>query len=257
MTVDEINSALCTIRCIPKGKLPALVTYLIGQWANNLTPTPPANPPFIAWTPTDQVLQWVDGSGTHNGDYPTFLATADLTTITDIIDFDPDTYRIVTFIARYVTSLQYVTLQEGFALTSCEVTGCTGIVNLFINNSYTLNSLIGLTDCHSLLSFDCSNHLLTSIDFSGSPLVTTIFCGNGSVLTNANIFSSPAIVNFLTGSSKFTTAQVNAFLIYLDSTGNVNGNCDLSNMNPPAPPSGAGAAAKASLILKSWIVTTD
>lgn len=43
MTVDEINSALCTFRCLPRGLLPSLQSSLITTWGNNLNPTPPLN----------------------------------------------------------------------------------------------------------------------------------------------------------------------------------------------------------------------
>lgn len=32
MTVDEIAAAVCTIKCVPKGKLNAVITWILSQW---------------------------------------------------------------------------------------------------------------------------------------------------------------------------------------------------------------------------------
>lgn len=41
MTVDEIAAALCTIRCLPKGKLPSLISWMLDEWGDNLSTIDP------------------------------------------------------------------------------------------------------------------------------------------------------------------------------------------------------------------------
>lgn len=57
----------------------------------------------------------------------------------------------------------------------------------------------------------------------------------------------------------FTSAEVNAVLIYIDTlfTDNLGGTLLLQSTAGTNPPTGAGATAKTSLIAKNWIVGTD
>lgn len=91
--------------------------------------------------------------------------------------------------------------------------------------------------------------------------LTAIRLGRTPTAVDLNLALVPNLVTYTHNAAGLTTARVNAILQQLDANGKTNGNLQLSQylagFYPAAAPSGAGAAAKASLQGKGWVVTTD
>lgn len=81
-------------------------------------------------------------------------------------------------------------------------------------------------------------------------------------LSSVNWASRPSCTNIQLQQIGYTTAEVNAVLVNVDSAATSNGTLQLVQYRlapaiAAAPPSGAGATAKAALIARGWTVTTD
>lgn len=124
-------------------------------------------------------------------------------------------------------------------------------------NGLGLTSIVGLHQFPLLNNFDCGGCSLTDLDVSLNPLLTLFVVTVNAGITAVNVATNPALMTVQMGFCSLTQDAVNAILIALDGFGTLNGTVTLNNQTPPAPPSGAGIAAAASLVGKGWAVTTD
>ena len=62
------------------------------------------------------------------------------------------------------------------ALTSLDVTGCTGLKFLFCECNSNLTSITGLTDCTALDWFGCDYCAFTSLDMTFCPGISSLYC---------------------------------------------------------------------------------
>jgi hypothetical protein len=96
----------------------------------------------------------------------------------------------------------------------------------------------------------------TDINIAQNPLLEILVAYSNS-FTSVDISNNPLLTDVQLDVNQLTVSAVNNILIQLDNNGLLNGNCALHNQTPAAPPSGAGATAKANLIGKGWTVNTN
>ncbi len=72
------------------------------------------------------------------------------------------------------------------ALTSLDVSGCTGLVNLFCECNSNLTTITGLSDCTALDWFGCDYCAITSLDMTFCPGISSLYCNNNQ-LTSLNV----------------------------------------------------------------------
>lgn len=233
MTVDEIISALCTIRCIPKGKLPTLVSYLLCQWANNLAPAG-------CGTPSDVIQISGAGNGDVNGIYVRNPINLNIYDSKD----DPQAsivfsagnatiyYGLAGFERYYSTTEDFpctwtlgldgtlpvptgqwlssppvawapanepVTWQDsggahiGDLATFLATANFPSVNSLVFGATGNLTSLTGLKYLPSLLNLDCSTNALTSLDCTNCLALTTLNCSSNASLTTLTLTGCAAL----------------------------------------------------------------
>jgi hypothetical protein len=108
--------------------------------------------------------------------------------------------------------------------------------------------------------FDVSSSFgFTTLNASGLPVLTQLYFLHCTALTSIDI-SGSLLISALNGSDcALPTSQVNAILVQMQGSGVplASMNIDLSGQTPPAPPSGAGAAAKTAINLAGGTCVTD
>lgn len=146
-----------------------------------------------------------------------------------------------------------------------EVTLINSISQNIVLSSPVLNTLNFPKLAFLMGDVDANNAALTSLNF---PALRTLDNGvldftNCSLLTDiTSLFGLTLVKNLSTIqiNNALTTAAVNAFLVAMAanlSVASTGSTIDLSNQSPPAPPSGAGAAAKTTLQGYGLTVLTD
>ena len=80
------------------------------------------------------------------------------------------------------------------ALTSLDVTGCTGLDFLFCEVNSSLSSISGLTSCTALRFFGCDYCAFTSLDMTFCPGLESLYCYNNQ-LTSLNVTGLTALLN--------------------------------------------------------------
>ena len=80
------------------------------------------------------------------------------------------------------------------ALTSLDVTGCTGLVNLFCECNSNLTTITGLSDCTALEWFGCDYCAITSLDMTFCPGISSLYC-NDNQLTSLNVSGLTELIN--------------------------------------------------------------
>ena len=138
-------------------------------------------------------------------------------------------------------------------LTSLNVSGCASLLYLTCNNN--LITALDLSTCVTLTELNCYTNQITSLDVSACAPLTDCYC-DGNPITSLTIGSITHLRFFDASNCDLNVTDVNATLIQLDSTVVINGLTDTSG-GTSAAPTGAGAAAKASLILSGWSVLTN
>ena len=80
------------------------------------------------------------------------------------------------------------------ALTSLDVTGCTGLNLLHCEVNSNLSTIDGLTDCTALAWFGCDYCAFTSLDVTFCPGLKSFYCYNNQ-LTSLNVTGLTSLVN--------------------------------------------------------------
>jgi hypothetical protein len=138
------------------------------------------------------------------------------------------------------------------------------VVVLYFSDAL-LSSFTNLSALPNLAALSCSGSFaLTQIDISYCLKLTTLAaptCGLTSVsgLQTCPLLNNVDVSGDGTGISKLPVSVVNYILQTLLAGGLTGGACFTFSQTPPAPPSGAGAAAKAALLAEvpAWNVVTD
>jgi hypothetical protein len=167
--------------------------------------------PAVVWSPGNNFVQWTDGSGVYSTDYPTFVATVDLLTLSSInLTFSAVTH----FEAHHcplLTSIQansgigplvsldvsdsaaLVILGASFTgLSNLNVTGCTALSSLTCTDNHSL-TILDLSTCSALTSLNCNACSLTYLDLSGLSALTSVIC-YGNFLTGLIVMGCVALV---------------------------------------------------------------
>jgi hypothetical protein len=123
----------------------------------------------------------------------------------------------------------------------------------YSNNAITA---LDVSNLPALQQLTANNNQLSTINVSGNPQLAVVSVTQ-NLLTTVNVTGLTLLSFVAVSNNNLPTSQINNLLIVCDATGLANGSFDSTGQTPAAPPSGAGAAAKANLIIKGWSVFTD
>lgn len=137
--------------CIPNGMQRAVIISLLCEWAIN-----PAC--RVSWTPETSVASWIDASGVHGGDLNTFIATADVETITS---FDI----------------------SGTGIDSFSGLECMPLLNTLRINNNQLTGILDLSVCPLLSSVQCGFNQLSGVIITGLNNLTLLDASNNIIPT--------------------------------------------------------------------------
>lgn len=192
-----MEAARC-FRCIPRGLANSVIIHLLEEWANNPTG------PQVFWEPPSAVSAWIDGSGPHVGDLPTFLASADLPTVGSIQLIGVGLTTIGNL--NLLPNLTNLEVNGNAGLTELDLTGCAALSTVFCQNcgltSLTLDGCITVTtlncsnnqiasldvsDCTVMDNLNCSSNLITSLDCTGLAVMSVINCSFNLALSTLTL----------------------------------------------------------------------
>lgn len=143
------------------------------------------------------------------------------------------------------------------SLTSVNLTGCTSLQQLRLDDSDFsggIPNLTGLTNLY-LIDFDQCN-ISGIVDLTGLSLLESLDFGGNTTLTSI-IISDAQPINFLNAlDCDLTETAVDDILVVLDGNG-VTGGTSYLNGGTNAVPSATGLAALASLEANSWIISVN
>ena len=191
---------------------------------------------LFSWEPASAVITWTDKNGSFGPvNRPTFYAVADQATVSSVF-LNSTGITSISNMDR-LPALAAFTTKSNPALKSLDATGCQALTSLKASSNSTLSQLI-VDNCPllALLAFNATQ--VASVEIGRCPLLLSL-SGSGCPLS---------------------VLQVNAFLAQLAAFGLSGGAVLLNLLSPHTPPSVGppdGIAAKATLISRSWTVTTD
>lgn len=139
------------------------------------------------------------------------------------------------------------------SLKSVNLTGCTALENLRLDDSDFSAGIPNLTGLTSLQYLDLDQCGITgNVDLSTLPALTGFDLSGNTGLTSVTVFEQQ-LNDVAISNAALTEESVNDILMWLDGSGVINGYVDLSG-GTNAVPTGNGAAAKNNLINKGWNV---
>ena len=184
-----------------------------------------------------------------------------LQNLTNLQDFRADWNSLTSLNLSGLTNLTYVDISdceipgtEGeHSLTSVNVTGCTALEELRMDDSNFSAGIPNLTGLTSLDWIDMDQCGITgNVDLSMLPALNGFDLNGNTGLTSVTIFEQ-VLSNVNISDCALTEASVNDILGWLDGGGVENGFVDLSG-GTNSHPTGDGATAKENLIGKGWEV---
>lgn len=229
---QSLLKASACYRCIPKSFRREVQIYLWCKIAGVGI--------GVIWTPSSQIVGWTDKSGPHGlspgQDLYYFKSHADLPTVT-----------LLTF--------------NGSGL----MTSITGLDSLPALNQLFCNNMaltyINLSGCKNLSTLWCQNNFISALDVSPCVVLSDLQCYNNS-LTSLNIGTSSSFVSvdahtnaLPAGPNGVNQLLVNLATYCLGNNGNVDSTVGTNSPPTVGPPN--GLAAKASLTLNGWTVSTN
>lgn len=113
------------------------------------------------------------------------------------------------------------------------------------------------TDPTLLGKIDAGDEQIIAIDGLSVVLNVTVLNLNDNAIAILDISGNSALQGINISNNVLPASEINAALIALDGFGSLGGTFNSAGQTPPAPPSGAGAAAALSLQGKGWTVVTD
>ena len=210
--------------------------------------------PRLAYTPNTQVLSYVANSNYYTD-----------STLVNFQDVDPDLVtRIDIFKSdNRITSLSNLETYENLtaltisdqSLTELYVTHSHKLVSLQCNSNAVLTTL-SLSSSVTLVSLTCTgNSALTNLNLSHCHALQTLDCRYNN-LSSLNISGSTILTNVTANNNTLTQTAVNSVLSYLDSYGMISGSVRLDG-NFNSPPEGNGETNVTNLQNKGWIVLVN
>jgi hypothetical protein len=146
------------------------------------------------------------------------------------------------------------------SLTQVNVSGCTSLESLRVDDSDFSAGFIDLTGLDSLIYFDADQSGITgSLDLSGLPALTGFDLNGNTGLTSVTISSSQQLGfsnSVYLYDCALTETAVDDILVALSGNGQTGGYVDLSG-GTNATPSATGLAARAALEANNWTVTVN
>lgn len=228
--------------------------------------------PFVEWLPHTEMATWNDSGGDGQvGDYTTFLANADLNTLSNL---NLSSTAITGLVCNNLPELILLDTQSCPGLTDLDVTGCTNIVFLICNYSAITPTITGIQTCISLHTLLAPYNSLTSLNLSGLNALTAVDCGhnsltsllvtgcdrlfdlfcyynqltsldistctniqqflcNNNLITSLNVSGCARIVSIICSYNSMLAAAVDTVLCDVDASAFTGGSLDITNNNPP------------------------
>lgn len=143
------------------------------------------------------------------------------------------------------------------SLTTVNLTGCTALEQLRLDDSEFSGGIPNLSGLTSLILVDFDQSNISGIlDFSGFPVITDIDVFGNAGITSVIISSAQPITYFTAENCGLTETAVDDILVALDDNGEASGAVYLDG-GTNAIPSATGLAAKTNLEGKGWTVNVN
>jgi hypothetical protein len=191
-----------------------------------------------------------------------------LQNLNNLQSFDADWNSLVSIDLSGLQNLTYVDISDcedpvssANSLTTVNVSGCTALENLRMDDSNFSAGLPSLAGLNSLLYLDADQCEITGeVDLSGLPSLNGVDLESNTGLTSVVITSSQPLGDNGEGIylhyCSLTEESVDAILVALSTNGILNGYIDLAG-GSNAPPSVTGLAAKSVLEGNGWTVEVN
>jgi hypothetical protein len=212
-----------------------------------------------------------------------FIATTPFIANNSLVSIDklPSTLQVLSISTQSTfTTLNYVALPnlQTFSISQCstfnqlfDISSFTNVTLFYFQSNTAFDQVIdflGLTSYSdatidispltSCLTFGLNNNpQITNLDTSSLGVFTYFNAKDCSALATMDFTGMNNCINADLRNCALDSSMIDECLVKLDGFGNNNGTLKLEGQTPSAPPSGAGATAKANLIGKGWTVTTD
>jgi hypothetical protein len=186
-----------------------------------------------------------------------------LQNLPNLINFYADYNGLQSVNLSGLTNLRFVDISDNNipgsgtnSLTSVNLSGSTAIEELNLDDSDFSAGIPNLSGLTSLQYFDMVQCSITgNVDVSILPALTGFDLGGNTGLTSVTIFEQ--VLNDVSlGGTALTEESVNDILQWLDGSGVINGNVNLSD-GTSATPTGTGLTAYNNLIGKGWDVNVN
>lgn len=192
-------------------------------------------------------------------------AITGLQNLPNLGSFDADFTSLETVDFSGLTNLTYVDISDTYingtegenALTSFNITGCTALEELYVDDSdFSEGGFPSLTSLTNLQRIDADQSSITTpVNLANSPNLTYVDFGGNTGLTSLTI-GEQQISYFNASNCALTETAVNNILIALDENGIENGEVYLDS-GTNSHPTGDGAGARIQLVQKGWTVETN
>lgn len=265
------------------------------------SPIPGGDVPLY-YTPTSSAATWSDQNGSHTGDLPTFLSTADTASVTSLTMsyyYGPG-FVVVPIthsnIGDQLTTLTAVNINNGYGggFATLVTSGSSTYRNTRLQ---TLNIFGGLTSSLTptlidvsyntgLLRFVAQYTTITSLDFTNNSLLRQITASNlwtsapytpvctsligvnnkpalislavnNNALSSVDVSGSILLTNVNLNTNTLSQSAVDAVLAALNINGASNGSVNLAGTGNAAPTGGGANADLVALQGRGWTVTTN
>ena len=158
------------------------------------------------------------------------------------------------------TTLTYVDYSDNANLTGLDVSDLASLTDLYFGEC-SVSGVYDISDCVSLTDMECNQNVgITAITFPVAPVLTYLSCFFCDFNNEDLDLSACSLLTSLNcNTNAISILGVNTILTNLVTFGLDGGTANLSLQNPPAAPSGAGAAAVITLTgyPNPWTILTD
>jgi Leucine-rich repeat (LRR) protein len=199
-------------------------------------------------------------------DYSTLVSITGLQNLANLQEFRADYNSLVSVDFSGMANLILIDISdcddivtEAKSLTSVNVSGCTSLESLYLDDSDFSAGTPDLTGLNNLRFIDLDDCNITSIDLSMLPSLQGFDLSNNYDITNVIISRTQPLgdgENVDVDDGALTQSAVDAILVALSTNGVSNGYVDL-RYGTNAIPSSTGLAAKATLEDNGWEVLVN
>ena len=198
--------------------------------------------------------------------YSTLVSITNLQTLANLQEFRADYNSLVSVDFSGMINLTHIDISDcddidtgDKSLTSVNVSGCTSLEYLYLDDSDFSAGAPDLTGLNNLLYIDLDDCNITSIDLSMLPSLQGFDLSNNYGITNVIISNTQPLgdgQNVDVDDGALTQSAVDAILVALSTNGIENGYVDLS-VGTNSAPSSTGLAAKTLLEENGWTVDVN